>query len=143
MLFKPKPAPFISVVIILLFVITFFFALRLAHSLVIEPENVQSTAIYGWESNYGVDLQRHEINFNITSRETINTLITSVEFSTVRDCSVLGGEIDAYLYIKFIDTSIEVYSILDTWSHLCKPGIYEECYYISVDGQLLFESLMQ
>ena len=114
-----------------------------AYSLVINPENIQAAAIYGSESNYGIGLQGNQINFNITSQEMINALVLSVDFADALDCSDLGSAIDAYLYLKFKDNSIEVYNLFDGWSHLCKVGFYGECFFISEPGQPLFEAHVQ
>lgn len=114
-----------------------------ADCLTINSQNVQSMAIYGSSSGFGIGLQPNQIVFNITDPSLISNLISSIEFSVERDCSAMGSITEAYVYIKFKDGSQEVYDLFALWSHISKVGLQGSCYFVSEGGQTLFENNAQ
>jgi len=114
-----------------------------ADCLTIYSQNIQSMAIYGEASGFGIGLQPNQIVFNVTDPSLISNLISSIEFSVERDCSALGAKTNAYVYIKFKDGSIEVYDLFGLWSHISKVGLQGSCYFVSESGQTLFENNAQ
>jgi len=113
------------------------------YGLVINATDIKEIAVYGWESYYGKDLTPDQLMFNVTNPVVIEEMLLSIEFSTERDCSKLGAITDAHLYIKFTDNSIEAYDLFGSWSHLSKVGMRGSCYYISEQGQTLFQTNAQ
>ena len=114
-----------------------------ASCLSINSQDVQAIAIYGGTSGFGIGLQPNQIVFNVTDPSLIASLISSIEFSVERDCSSLGSETDAYVYIKFKNGCTEVYETFGLWSHFSKMGFWGSCYFVSEAGQALFENNAQ
>jgi len=105
--------------------------------------NIKEIAIYGGSSNYGKSLYPGSLVFNVTSSTTISNIVSSIEFSTERDCSAMGAICNARVYIKYNDNTIEIYDLFGSNSHISKLGIQGSCYHISASGQSLFESNTQ
>jgi hypothetical protein len=109
----------------------------------IPPQKVQSMAIYGEGKKFGEDLVLSQIVFNISDPTLITELLSSIEFSTERNCSTRGSGTDAYVYVKYVNGCIEVYELFSSWSHFCKAGFAGSCYFVSESGQAAFESHAQ
>jgi len=114
-----------------------------AYGLMINAQDIKEIAIYGQSSGYGWNLHPDKLVFNVTDPSVISSMISSIEFSTERVCSALGSASSAFVYIKFNDNSIEVYDLVGLWSHISKLGMRGSCYYISEQGQTLFETNAQ
>jgi len=109
----------------------------------IEPSNIQAMAIYKISSEANEVLSPNQINFNIISSLVIESLISSIDFSTPRDGSDLLSLPNAFVYIRFKDNSISVFELFDVWEHCCKHGHPGRCYRVSQDGSKLFEAYAQ
>ena len=131
------------VVLLISLVLFLSFLSNNAYCLMIESQNVQAMAIYGETSGFGIGLQPNQIVFNVTDPSLIASLISSIEFSVERDCLGMGSLTDAYVYIKFKDGSMEVYDLFGLWSHISKVGLWASCYFVSEEGQTLFENNAQ
>jgi len=112
-------------------------------ALMINATNIKEIAIYGSSSGFGKSLYPATLVFNVTNSSTISSMISSIEFSTERDCSTLGAASNAYVYIKYSDNTIELYELFGMYSHISKVGVRGSCYYISASGQTSFESNTQ
>jgi hypothetical protein len=130
------------IITLLAFIILLGYPNKQATALILIPQNIQAMAVYGPNSNYGIGLASN-INFNITDPVVISNLISSIEFSVERDCSTIAGISGAYVYIKFKNGVIDVYDLLDVFSHFSKVGINGSCYFISETGQAWFEGYAQ
>lgn len=113
------------------------------HGFTIDPQNIQAIAIYGKVSGFGKGLQPNQIAFKVADPSVIGSMISSIEFSVERDCSTLGARTNAYIYIKFSDNSVEVYDLFNMWSHISKMGLRGSCYFVSEEGQTLFQTNAQ
>lgn len=109
----------------------------------ISASNVQAIAVYGKSSNFGIGLTPAQLQYNITAPADISFLLSTIEFSTVRDCIGLPSQTNAYVYIKYKDDSIETYDLLGTWDHISKVGLRGICFFVSPSGQALFENYAQ
>lgn len=109
----------------------------------IDATKIKEISIYGQSSGYGQSLYPGSLVFNVTNTSTISSMISSIEFSTERDCSAMGATSNARMYIKFADTTIEIYDLFGLYSHISKLGLWGSCYYISEQGQSLFETNTQ
>jgi len=101
----------------------------------IDATKIKEIAIYGHAAGFGTSLYPGSIVFNVTSSATISSMISSIEFSTERDCSTLGAASNARMYIKYTDNTIEIYDLFGTYSHISKLRTRGSCYYISASGQ--------
>lgn len=114
-----------------------------AVALNISAPNVQAIAVYGRFSNFGIGLTPAQLQYNITAPADISSLLSTIEFSTVRDCIGLASQTNAYVYIKYIDGATETYDLLGTWDHISKVGLRGICLFVSPAGQALFENYAQ
>lgn len=114
-----------------------------AYAFAIDAKNVKEIAIYGQASDLGKGLEPDQLVFNVTDPATISDMIASIEFSEELDCSGLGSLANAYVYIKYNDSSIEIYDVLGLYSHVSKVGMRGSCYYIAEQGRSLFENNTQ
>jgi len=128
---------------------SFFFLLAIvslsteADCLTIDPSNVQAIAVYGKASHYGIGLEPGQIIFNVTDPSLITTLITSIDYSREMDCSGLGAQSNARVYIRFKDGSVETYDLFGMWRCFSKLGLQGGCYLVSGEGQTLFKNNAQ
>ena len=114
-----------------------------SYALMIDATKIKEISIYGHSSGYGESLYPGSLVFNVTSTSTISSMISSIEFSTERDCTTLGAASNARMYIKYTDNTIEIYDLFGMYSHISKLRTRGSCYYISASGQTLFESNTQ
>jgi hypothetical protein len=128
---------------ILIAMCLFQFSTGKAIAMNISPTNVQAIAVYGESSNFGIGLTPAQLQYNITTPADISTLLSPIEFSTVRDCSAMGSRTNAYVYIKYKDGATETYDLFGTWSHISKAGLRGICLFVSQAGQVLFENYAQ
>ena len=111
----------------------------------ISASNVQAIAVYGESSNFGIGLLNTPggIQYNITASADISNLLSSIEFSTVRDCNAMGARTSAYVYIKYKDGTTETYDLFCAWDSISKVGLRGICFFVSPAGQALFENYAQ
>ncbi len=131
---------------VLLFVFCFLSFLcqsRDTYGITLDPQNVKEIAIYTSLPGVVRYLEPDQINFNITDPLVITSMVSSVEFSTERNCSDIGALADGIVYVKFKNDSIEVYDLFGRWSHLSKIGMWGSCHYVSEQGRALFETNAQ
>ena len=102
----------------------------------IQSSNIQSMAIYKYTGEIS---DPGALNFNILSPSSIDSLISSIDFSIPRDGSDLLSMPNACIYIKFKDNSITVFELFDVWMHICRLGHMGRCYSVSQTGRNLFE----
>ncbi len=114
-----------------------------AYGFTIDAKNVKEIALYGQASDFGKGLESDQLLFNVTDPATISDMIASIQFSDELDCSGLGSLANAYVYIKYNDSSIEIYDVLGLYSHVSKVGMRGSCYYIAEQGRSLFENNTQ
>ena len=113
------------------------------HGFTIDPLNVKAIAIYGKASGFGKDVQPDSLLFTVTDSSLISSLISSIESAVDRDCSGLGAQLNAWVFIKYNDDTIEVWELFDMWSHISKVGLWGTCYYVSQEGRTLFADNVQ
>lgn len=114
-----------------------------AYGFTIDAKNVKEIALYGQASDFGKGLEPDQLVFNVKDLATISDMIASIEFSEELDCSGLGSLANAYVYIKYNDSSIEIYDFFGLYSHVSKVGMRGSCYYIAEQGRSLFENNTQ
>jgi hypothetical protein len=114
-----------------------------ARAMNISASNVQAIAIYGRSSNFGIGLTPAQLQYNIAAPADISTLLSAIDFSTVRDCIGLLSQTNAYVYIKYKDGATEIYDLFGTWDHFSKVGLRGSCFFVSPAGQALFENYAQ
>lgn len=114
-----------------------------AYGFNIDAKNVKEIALYGQASDFGKGLEPDQLVFNVKDLATISDMIASIEFSEELDCSGLGSLANAYVYIKYNDSSIEIYDFFGLYSHVSKVGMRGSCYYIAEQGRSLFENNTQ
>ena len=116
---------------------------RDAYAFTIDAKNVKEIALYGQASDFGKGLEPDQLVFNVTDPATISDMIAAIQFSEELDCSGLGSHANAYVYIKYNDSSIEIYDFFGLYSHVSKLGMRGSCYYITEQGRSLFENNTQ
>lgn len=109
----------------------------------IKSSNVKEIAVYKLNSDENQVLLPANINFNIKLPSVVDSLISSIDFSTPLDGSDLLTLTNAYVYIKFIDNSVCVFELSDLWRHIYKRGHPGRCYHISQNVAKLFEAHAQ
>ena len=81
------------------------------------------------------------VNYNIVGG-SISTIIGGIDADVVRDCSDMQTINTAYLYVKYMDGTRDVYRIFLKWSHIALDS-RETCYKINTSSQALIEAAMQ
>jgi len=111
----------------------------------ISASNVQAMAVYGESSHFGIGLLNTPggIQYNITASADISALLSTIEFSTVRDCNAMGARTSAYVYIKYKDGTTETYDLFGAWRHFSRAGLRGICFFVSPAGQALFDNYAQ
>ena len=107
-----------------------------------KTSQIQAVAIYNSLTSDD-NLPDGSVNYNISNPATIAILFTNIESNVLRDCTNLDSDSNAYVYVKYIDGTRDVYDVFLMWSHIALRDNGDNCYYIESSAQSLFESLAQ
>lgn len=107
------------------------------------PATIQAMAIYKATVDTDDDWPDNQVNYNVTDPVVIANMIWGIEADTLRDCSDLQTDNNAYLYIKFTNGTRRVYHLFFRWTHFSAKGDRENCYYVAPSSQALFKAYAQ
>ena len=100
-------------------------------------------AIYRSTEEFHGDIPDSEIRFHVTDRDTIQRLLSSIDFTSPRNGSLLGSITNLFVYLKAKDGTAGAYEIYLAGYYFAHRDKRERSYPIFGDGRALFARLAQ
>lgn len=107
------------------------------------PDTIQAMAIYEATVDTHDDWPDNLVNYDVTDPILIAEMFSGIEADTLRDCSDLEADNNAYLYVKFDNGTRQVYHLFFRWSHFSAKGDRGNCFYVAAFSRYLFEQYAQ
>ena len=108
-----------------------------------EPAEVAAMAIYRSTEAFHGDIPDSEVRFNVTDRDTIRELLSSIDFSDPRNGDLLGSIIDLFVYLKSSDGTVAAYEVYLGGRYFAHRDKRERSYPVSEEGRAFFRRLAQ
>ena len=108
-----------------------------------DPNDILEMAIYFADTSSTDDLPDSLVNYDITDSGLIASMFGGIEADTLRDCSDLEADTDAFVYVRFNDLTRKVYHLILEWSHFHEKGDEGNCHWVNPVSRSLFEANAQ
>lgn len=107
------------------------------------PAAIEKVAVYKAIQGASDELPDEQVNYNITDKSLIDSMFTGIESDTLRDCSGMEARTSAFVYVKMLNGTTQVYHLFRMYSHFSKKNDRSNCFYINPPSRTLFETNAQ